>query len=171
MRTSELKLPEQFPFYKTYLDTLGDIELMDMLRRQLVNFPEFINSIPDSKMDFAYALGKWTTKEVLIHLLDTERVFQYRALRFCRGDQTPLPGFDQDLYVAGLNAKKYSKESIVEEYKIVRKSTIALFANLDRKSLERKGTASNIEWSVAALGFVICGHQKYHRNIVRERYL
>ncbi len=171
MRTSELKLPESAPFYKAYIDTLGDIELMDILRRQLVNFPEFIESLPDDKMNYAYANGKWTIKEVLLHLIDTERVFQYRALRFCRGDQTPLPGFDQDHYINGLNATRYSKESILEEYKIVRKSTIALFEHLDRSNLERVGTASNIEWSVAALGFVICGHQKYHRNILRERYL
>lgn len=171
MRKSELNIPEPTPFYNTYIDIVGDVELLDILQRQSVNFPEFIESLPDEKMDFAYVEGKWTIKEVLLHIIDTERIFQYRALRFCRGDKTPLPGFDQDIYITGLKSKRYSKENIIAEYKVVRKSTIALFANLDRVSLERTGIASNIEWSVAALGFVICGHQKHHRNIIRERYL
>jgi len=171
MRTTELQIPEPAPFYKGYIDILGDVELMDMLRRQVDNFPRFIESIPDTKMDFAYAEDKWTIAQVLLHIIDTERIFQYRALRFCRGDKTQLPGFDQDIYIKGLNPKRYSKESIIEEYRIVRKSTIALLANLNRSELERVGMASNLEWSAAALGFVICGHQKHHRNIIRERYL
>ncbi|MFH6603753.1 DinB family protein [Maribacter algicola] len=171
MRTTDIILPLPEPFYKKYIDTLGDVELMDMLRRQMNNFPKFIESIPDDQMDYSYGEGKWTITEVLLHIIDSERVFQYRALRFCRGDKTPLPGFEQDLYVAGLNTKRYTKESIIEEYKTVRRSTIALFANLDRSKLELKGLASDLEWSVAALGFVICGHQRYHRNVIRERYL
>ena len=171
MRKSELVIPGNNPFYKTYIDTLGNVELLDMLQRQSKNFPQFIESIPDDKMDYAYGDGKWTITEVLLHIMDAERIFQYRALRFCRGDKTALPGFDHDLYVKGLNTKRYSKESIIAEYKSVRKSTIALFANLDRIQLERTGIASNLEWSVGALGFVICGHQRHHRDIIRERYL
>ena len=171
MRTTELQITEPRPFYKKYIDVLGDVELIDMLQRQLNNFPQFIESVPDGKMDYAYAEDKWTITQALLHVIDTERIFQYRALRFCRGDETPLPGFDQDIYIKGLNPKRYSKESIIEEYRTVRKSTIALFVNLDRTILERTGMASGIKWSVAALGFVICGHQKHHRNIIRERYL
>jgi hypothetical protein len=107
----------------------------------------------------------------LQHIIDSERVFQHRAFRFSRDDKSPLPGFDQDSYAEKSKADRRSKESIIEEYRIVRKSTISLFANLDRNDLEKTGTASSMEWSVAALGFVICGHQKHHRNIVRERYL
>jgi len=171
MRTTEVYIPESAPFYKRYIDVLGDVELMDMLQRQLNNFPQFIESIAVDKMDYAYSEDKWTITQALLHVIDTERIFQYRALRFCRGDETPLPGFDQDIYIKGLNPKRYSKESIIEEYRTVRKSTIALFTNLDRANLERTGIASGIKWSVAALGFVICGHQKHHRNIIRERYL
>lgn len=171
MRTSDLRFPDPPPFYKTYVDVLDEVELMDMLQRQLKNFPQFIESIPEDKLSFAYDKKKWTLIEVLLHIIDTERVFQYRALRFSRGDKTPLPGFDQDLYILGSNAQRRSKESIIEEYKNVRRATIALFANLDTKKLELTGMASDFEWSVAMLGFVICGHQKHHRNIVRERYL
>lgn len=171
MRKSELGSGNYSPFYQTYIDTLGDVELMDIHQKQLQNFPEFIESIPDTKLNYAYDEGKWTVAEVLIHLIDAERVFQYRALRFSRGDLTPLPGFDQDNFVPNSNANRRSKESIAAEYKAVRKSTIALFSNFDRQTLQKKGIASNAEMSVAALGFIISGHQKHHRNIIRERYL
>lgn len=171
MRRSELAEGDYNPFYQTYIDALGDVELMDMHQKQLQNFPGFIESIPDSKLNYAYAGGKWTVAEVIIHIIDTERVFQYRALRFSRGDRTPLPGFEQDDYVPNSNADRRSKESIIEEYKAVRKSTIALFANFDRQTLQTRGVASNSEMSVASLGFIISGHQKHHRNVIRERYL
>lgn len=171
MRKSELTDGDYNPYYQVYIDTLGDVELMDMHQKQLQNFPEFIDSVPDAKLHYAYDIGKWTIAEVLLHIIDAERVFQYRALRFSRGDMTPLPGFEQDDYVPNSNAHRRSKESIIEEYKAVRKSTISLFTNLDRQTLQNKGVASNSEMSVAALGFIISGHQKHHRNIIRERYL
>ena len=171
MRITELKSSEYNPFYQTYIDVLGDVELFDLLQRQLKNFPQFLESLPDDKLHYSYAEGKWTIAEALIHILDTERVFQYRALRFMRGDKTPLPGFDQDIYVPNSNVDRRSKESIIEEYKIVRKSTLALFMNMNGKALHTMGIASDSNMSVAALGFVICGHQKHHRNVIRERYL
>lgn len=171
MRKSELGAGDYNPYYQTYIDTLGDVELIDMHQKQLQNFPEFIESIPDSKLNHAYEEGKWTIAEVIIHIIDAERVFQYRALRFSRGDKTPLPGFEQNDYVPNSNAERRSKESIIEEYKAVRKSTISLFSNFDRQTMQAIGMASNSEMSVAALGFIISGHQKHHRNIIRERYL
>lgn len=171
MRTTELNFKEPYPFYKRYIDVLGDVALLDMMTRQLSNFPEFITSIPDSKWSYCYAPDKWTVAQVLLHVIDSERVFQHRAFRFSRGDQTALPGFDQDIYAANSGAEKRSKASIIEEYEIVRKSSLTIFKPLDKKVLETKGIASEMEWSVGALGFVICGHQKYHRNLLRERYL
>ena len=171
MTRSELQFAEPLPFYKNYIDLSGDAELSDMLQKQLANFPEFIESIPDDKWNYAYAPEKWSIAEVLVHIIDSERIFQYRALRFSRNDATILPGFDQDAYVGPSKAERRSKESVLEEYRAVRKSTLSLFANFDRSDLEKTGTASNLSWSVGALGFVICGHQKHHRNIIRERYL
>lgn len=171
MRTTELIFTRTPPFYKAYIDILGDVELSDILQRQLGHFPEFIESIPDDKLRFAYRPEKWTIAQVLLHIIDSERIFQYRALRFSRNDHSTLPGFDQDRYAENSKAERRSKESMIEEYKAVRKSTIALFASLDQNDLEKMGTASNLPWSVAALGFVISGHQKHHRNIIRERYL
>ena len=171
MRITELKKEEYNLFYQTYIDVLGDVELFDIIRRQLENFPQFLESLPDDILNYAYAEGKWTIAEVLIHVLDAERVFQYRALRFMRGDKTPLPGFDQDIFVPNSNADRRTKESIIEEYKTVRRSTIALFSNMSGQTLHNIGIASDSPMSVAALGFIICGHQKHHRNVIRERYL
>jgi uncharacterized damage-inducible protein DinB len=137
----------------------------------LGNFPEFISSIPDEKWTYAYGLDKWTIAEVLLHVLDTERVFQYRALRFGRNDNTPVPGFDQDQYVPESKANGRSKKSIIEEYSSIRKSSITLFSSFDEGILKRWGTANGFKMSVAALGFVMLGHQKHHRDVIRERYL
>ncbi len=171
MRTSELKAGDYNPFYQTYIDVLGDVDLLDMLQRQLNNFPQFLESLPDDKLGYAYGEEKWTIAEALVHILDTERVFQYRALRIMRGDETPLPGFDQEVFVPNSNAGRRTKESIVEEYKVIRRSTIALFKNMNGKTLGNTGTVGDSRITVAAMGFIICGHQKHHRNVIRERYL
>jgi uncharacterized damage-inducible protein DinB len=171
MKTSQLKEHEYNPYYRAYIEALGEVDLMQTLRKQVENYPKFLNSIPPEKLTYRYAEGKWSVAEVLVHVLDSERVFQYRALRFVRKDQTPLPGFDQDVYVPQSGANKRSLESIVEEYKAIRNSTIALYESFDEALLKRKGVASNSVMSVAALGFIMCGHQCHHRDILRERYL
>ncbi len=167
MKSSELTSAEYNTYYQPYIDTLGDVELMDLMRRQLHNFPQFMESIPEGQWQLSYGLGKWTIAEVLLHVIDAERVFQYRELRIGRNDQTPLPGFDQDTYVPNSRAGERSKKSIIEEYKAVRAASISLFETFGPE----QGTASNSRVSVGALGFLICGHQKHHRNIIRERYL
>ncbi len=171
MKNSELKKEDFHPFYEPYIATLGDVELMEMLRRQLENFPLFISSIPKDKFHFTYSAGKWTVAQVLVHILDAERVFQYRALRFARNDKTPLPGFDQDMFVEESNAERWNKEELIENYRTIRKSTIALFEKFSDETLKRVGIASDSPMSVAALGFICCGHQRHHRNVLRERYL
>jgi len=171
MKASELKEGDYNPYYKTYIDKLGDSDLLQTLEKQLNNFPNFMASIPEEKLKYAYAEGKWTVLEALQHIIDTERVFQYRALRFSRNDQTPLQGFDQDDFVPESNANKKSIDSMIAEYKTVRASTISLFASCDEATLKRIGTASNSPMSVGAIGLITCGHQRHHRDIIRERYL
>lgn len=171
MKTSELARSDYNPFYHTYIEVLGEVELMEMMQKQLGNFPEFIESIPESLIHTAYAEGKWTIAEVLLHVIDAERVFQYRALRLGRGDQTPLPGFDQDAYVPLSRAGSRDRKSLISEYESVREASLTLYRNLDDAQLNQYGTVSNSGISVAAIGFIICGHQKHHRNIIRERYL
>lgn len=171
MKVSELKNNDYNAYYQVYINTLGNSDLNETLVKQCENFPKFMESIPKEKFLYAYGKDKWTIAEVLLHIIDTERVFQYRALRFARMDRTPLPGFDQDLFVPNSNANKRSKESLVDEYLAVRNSTIALFSAFDSNDLKKVGVASDSETSVAALGFIICGHQRHHRDVIRKRYL
>jgi hypothetical protein len=171
MNVSELNNNEYNPYYQVYINAMGNGDLNETLSKQCDNFPKFIKSIPEEKLYYAYGKDKWTTAEILLHIIDAERVFQYRALRFARMDRTPLPGFDQDLFVPNSNANNRSKESLIEEYIAVRKSTIALYSSFDKADLQKVGIASDSETSVAAVGFIICGHQRHHRDIIKERYL
>lgn len=172
MKKKDLQVEEFEQFYGVYLATLDDdTVLMERLLKGYDNFPKFINGIPEDKLHYAYAEGKWTVSQALLHIVDTERVFQYRAFRFSRQDKTPLMGFDQDDYVLENDPRGQSNENIIEAYKTVRASTIAIFKTLSEVELKYTGIASNLQWSVAGLGFVICGHQRHHRNIIRERYL
>lgn len=160
------------PYYRTYLKGLDpDIGLTSLLDNQLQNFPKFLKNLPESKLNFSYAPGKWTLAESLVHVFDTERVFQYRALRFGRKDGTPLPGFDQDQWVPHSKALHRSIEDLVEEYKAIRLSTISLFKQFSTEDFEFKGIASGQEITLSALGFIICGHQRHHREIIRSKYL
>jgi len=144
---------------------------MDALKSGLGSINDFITQIPDAKMDFSYAYGKWSVAEVLVHIMDAERVFQYRALRFARNDGTELKGFDQDSYVPQSMANKRNKRDILEEFVALRKSSLMLFKSFDGIQLLRIGVASGTKMSVRALGFVICGHQVHHFKILEERYL
>jgi hypothetical protein len=122
-------------------------------------------------LSFRYAPGKWSVSEVLMHILDTERIFQYRALRLGRKDDTPLPGFDQDGYVPESCADGRTLKDLISEYRVIRESSLLLFKSLPSDRLLFKGNASGQDISLGALGFIMCGHQKHHRNILRERYL
>ncbi|MEH6680107.1 MAG: DinB family protein [Sediminicola sp.] len=171
MRITELNTNEYQPFHQTYLSTLGEIDLMEGLRQGKEDFISFVKAIPTDRLLHAYAEGKWNILEVLVHVLDTERIFQYRALRFYRQDPTPLPGFDQDIYVPFSEAENRTKEGIIEEYGHIRDSTISLFRSFREGALLRTGMASGGIVSVGAIGFIISGHQQHHLNILQQRYL
>lgn len=172
MKLSELKKDDCPAYYLPYLGLLEkEAVLLQLLERQMGNFPKFISSIPEHLWNYRYEPGKWTVAEILVHVLDTERVFQYRALRFGRKDFTTLPGFDQDAYVPQSLASDISQERLIEEYQAIRNSTLLLFRSFPEERLYWKGVASDNPISVGAMGFIICGHQKHHRNIIRERYL
>ena len=171
MKPSALQSTDYNPYYQTYISKLGDTDLLESMSNQLNNFPKFIASIPGDKWHYAYGEGKWTVVEALVHIIDTERIFQYRALRFARNDETHLPGFDQDRYVPNSSANRRTSESIIEEYEAVRRSSLTLFSSFDEQTLQRSGVASGSQMSVAALGFISVGHQRHHRDIIRERYL
>jgi len=171
MKKSDLLEVEYKEFYATYLNAIEDVELMSELLNGKKQFIDLVDAISATQLCYAYGENKWTVAEVLLHIIDTERVFQYRALCFCRNDKTALPGFNENDYVKEVSVSNRNKENIVEEFLAVRESTITLFKNISKEQLLYTGTASNIPWSVGGLGFVICGHQKHHMKIIEERYL
>lgn len=171
MLLSGLPTSEYNPYYRTYTMALGEVSLMDALVDGKEELLSLMEKIPEEKLSFAYAEGKWTLAEALVHILDTERVFQYRALRFARNDKVDLPGFDQEVFVPYSNSGSRTVQDLMAEYKAVRDSTIALFKSFDEEALMRKGVASGSPMSVRAMGFIISGHQAHHIRIIRERYL
>lgn len=144
------------------------IENLDFSQKE---FDDLLRNLPEEKHSFSYAKGKWTMKEMIQHIIDTERVFCYRALCFARNDKTFLPGFDQDLFADNSHANARDYYDLLDEMKVLRQSTIQLFKSFSNEALLRVGVASGNEISVRALGFLFSGHQIHHLNVVKERYL
>jgi DinB superfamily len=159
------------PPFHNYINQVTDDDLMDALHKQSAAFIRFLETIPVEKYDYSYAEGKWTIKEVLQHIIDAERVFAYRALRFARKDGTPLPGFDENLFAANAKADKRNWDKLVEEFKVVRRSSELMFQSFDDDQLQSGGVSSNHPNYALALGFVIVGHALHHQKITNERYL
>jgi len=153
--------------------TPDDGNILSYLEENLHKTKLFIASISPEKLLFRYAPGKWTIKEILVHIIDDERIFAYRALRFARGEQLNLPGFDQDQYAVQSKANERDLASIFEEYESVRRATITLFKYLPDDSLDRlgHGTGTFNDATPRALVYHIAGHEQRHLNIIRERYL
>ena len=162
---------EYNPYYGAYIDKATSTDIIEGLSYNLKSISTFFESIPKSKEDYAYADGKWTIKDILLHLIDTERVFSYRALRIARGDSTQLPGFDQDLYVENALATNRTLTSLIEEYKSLRQSTLTLFKTFTPEMLMATGTASDSAISVRAIGYILSGHENHHVMIIKDRYL
>ncbi|WP_291103838.1 MULTISPECIES: DinB family protein [unclassified Flavobacterium] len=171
MKLNELSKTEYSSFNATYINALEDISLIEGLENGLDKMVSFISTIPVEKLEYRYAEDKWTIKDILLHLIDAERIFAYRALRIGRGDKTPLAGFEENDYVPNALANSRTLESLLTEFRYVRKSTLCLFKNFSAEQLANLGTASDNVISVRAIGFLISGHQNHHLRIIRERYL
>ncbi len=171
MNATQLHKDEYLPYFESYIQQAGTVELIEGLKSGLETIIAFYEAIDDGKLEYRYAEGKWTIKEIINHLIDSERVFCYRAMRFAREDKTQLSGFDENHYTEASRANSRDLSALLEEYKTVRQSTIALFNSFDDKMLVSKGFAGSGEVSVRALGFLIIGHEKHHSNVVKERYL
>jgi len=171
MKTNQLASGEYAPYYQTYIDAFGNGDLFEELEISIHEFIRFVQEVPLGKHDFRYAEGKWTLKDIIQHLIDAERIFAYRALRIARADQTPLPGFEENNYVPVANADRRHLKTLLEEYAVVRQSTLWLFKSFDEQALSRIGTASNVPVSVRALGFIMVGHLRHHQRVFRQRYL
>jgi uncharacterized damage-inducible protein DinB len=158
-------------FYKNYVKQIEESDLLQALRISGHRTLELVHSIKDEKKDFRYGDGKWSIRELLCHMIDAERIFAYRALRFARNDKTPLPGWEENDYAPNANASGRSIKQIADEMRHVRISTLDLFEGFTEEMLWRKGIANNNEMSVLVMGFVIAGHETHHRRILTERYL
>lgn len=163
---------EYHPYFETYIAPLSDREesMLELMEVSAQSFVELLLDLPEEKEQYRYAEGKWTIKELLLHVIDTERIFQYRALRFARNDQTELPGFDQDVFNDFAEANGRTLQSLIDEFVAVRQASITLFASFSDEALLRMGQASGNGISVRALGYLVTGHQLHHQRIFEERY-
>lgn len=164
--------PGEYPqYFEPYIKKVTQNDLLGALQKNGEDMEQLINSIPYAKGDYSYAEGKWTLKEVLMHVLDSERIFTYRALCFARNDKNELPGFDEEAYAPYSNAGARSLISIANEFQTARASTISMFNSFTDEMMHRKGVANKRLISVSALGFVISGHAEHHIQVIKERYL
>lgn len=165
------EIPVLPKFFDRYINLADNTLLLDALT-QGASFEDLIPAATLEQLgDLRYAPGKWTVKDILQHIIDTERIMSYRALRLSRNDQTPLPGFDQEEFGSCANASRRTISELYDEYATVRKASIALFSSFDEEMLLRTGTCSDQRISVLALGFVLVGHVTHHVNMINERYL
>ena len=161
-----------FPaYFKKYVDQVNEEDLKDAFKNQQDSISNFYQSIPEEKTNEPYAPGKWTLKELLQHVIDTERIFNYRSLAFARKETASLPGFEENEYAANSNANERSWQSLCDELKVVRKSTEMLFTSFSEEALQSSGLANNKSTTALAMGFITIGHFNHHRKIVEERYL
>ena len=172
MKPSQLQPTEYASYYGNYIAQVSEeYTLVEELEISLHRFIKFVQNIPMDKFDYRYAEGKWTIKDIIQHVIDAERVFAYRALRFARNDATALPGFEENDYVDEAHGNTRTIMELLTELSAVRHATLLLFKSFSEEQLLRSGIASNNPMSVRALGFVMIGHQNHHQRVFEERYL
>lgn len=161
----------EFPvFYKGYLDTLEDMPLLELLEQEKVFALNVFKRANKDKAEFRYAEKKWSVKEVLIHIIDAEMVFAYRAMAISRGEKQSLPGFDQDEYMSNISAWNIDYSELIQMFESLRNTNISLFRTMSNEKINNIGIASGYEVSPKALGYFIAGHCRYHALILKERY-
>lgn len=158
------------PFYQPYLDALPGDDILNVLEQHGEELAMYIRSFPEELGNYAYAPGKWTAREVMLHVIDSERIFAYRALCIARGDQTPLPGFDENTYVPNCGAAGRTLESIRMEFEAVRASTLHMYINFSPEMWLRRGHANGSMVSARAIAYITAGHALHHQRILQERY-
>ena len=158
-------------YQQRYIDAAIGNSIEELIRNHSSSLIDFINSIPHEKANYKYAPEKWTVKQVLQHIIDTERIFSYRALRFSRNDDTPLSGFDEDSYATNAPVEHRSLSSLKKEFIALRKANDLLLSSFTEEQLQMTGIASGYKVSVNALCFIIFGHIIHHKEILEERYL
>lgn len=158
-------------YFQKYVDQVPEEDLLTAFQNQAQIIMPFLSKIDEKKSAFAYAEGKWTLKELLQHIIDTERIFNYRALCIARGESASLPGFDENVYADHSNANSRKWQDMVEEFSIVRKGTEILFKSFTDGMLESTGVSNNNAVTVKSIGFITLGHFSHHKKVIEERYL
>src|SRR5262249_36758084 len=158
------------PYYGRYISLVPESQILALLKQQAEKTLKLLNSRSESDGNSRYSPDKWTVKQILGHLIDSERAFAYRALRIARNDQTPIEGFEQDDWVRDGGFERRSLADLIEEFRTVRAGTLSLLLNLSEEAWTRTGTANNNRVSVRALAYIIAGHELHHRRILQEKY-
>lgn len=161
---------DHIAYFEHYINLVPENDVLSALKNNHQEILTFIKSIPKNKAEHKYAPEKWTVKQVINHINDTERIFSYRALRFSRGDAQLLPSFDENLYAANADLSKTDLDLLAQEFDTIRKATILQFSQLSNKELLLKGKITSGENNVLSLGYMMCGHATHHKNIIKERY-
>jgi len=162
---------EYLPYYGKYISLVPDEEILSQMGTQSEATLFLLQGIPEAQSRFRYAPGKWSIRELVGHVIDTERIFAYRALRFSRNDRTPLNGYEQDDYILNASFDDYPLTELTAEFDSVRRSTIFLFKHLTEEAWTRRGIANESQASVRALAYIIAGHELHHMQILRDKYL
>lgn len=171
VRTTKPEPTEFRAYYARYIEQVASGDILTTLAKQMEATQTLLRGLPPTIATHSYAPGKWTVNEVVGHVLDAERIFSSRALRFARNDPQPLPGFEQDDYVKNSTFNYYPLSELASELASVRQSTIGLFKHLDDDAWLRRGVASDAEVTVRALAYIIAGHELHHRHILGTKYL
>lgn len=157
-------------FYKKYIDTVSDNVIAE-LQHQASSFTSFLKGISSDKASYSYADGKWTVKELVGHVIDTERIMVYRMLTIARNDKTALPGFEENDYVKNAHFSERTLVSLADEFAVLRSANMYLIKSFNEEEISRKGLANNLPISVLSLIYILAGHLNHHRAIIQERYL
>lgn len=162
---------EYAPYYSRYVSHVPEGDVLELLAAQITDTAALLRSAGEALAGHRYAPGKWSIREMVGHLSDTERIMAYRALRIARADRTPLPGFEQDDYVAAAGFEARTLSDLISEFESVRVATLSLCRSFDDTALRRRGVASGHDVSARALVFIIAGHERHHMSVLRSRYL
>lgn len=158
-------------YYERYISLVATDDIVATLQKQAQETQDLLSPLSEQQANFCYAPGKWSVKEILGHISDTERILSYRALRISRGDKTPIEGFDQDDYVPNAKFDRRTMGDLLAEFSVVRNATVHLFRHWDAEAGKRVGTANQKQITARALAYIIAGHELHHRRILREKYL
>ena len=170
MKISQPLPSEYHHFYHGYVDAIGEQDVLEVLNGQLKGMDSLFDGLSGEKLTYAYDTGKWTVVEVLGHMVDVERIMSYRLLRFCRGDKTPLPGFEENDYVVSGRFDEDSKESLLKEFEYLRKANLELISRLSEDHMKLTGASNGSICSVRALIYILAGHLQHHMTILVDRY-